>query len=133
MTNEPDPIWLEHELLIGLQALALTGDDQFEYHYHIGACPVCELISEFRFPYEAYIGNFSRQLTSPQIAALRSIAVEIEAIGAEDTKCFNREVLDRAVWVRLRGLAAAALTSLGWPIEAPISYRETSPGVFARP
>jgi hypothetical protein len=133
MTNEPDPIWLEHELLIGLQALALTGDDQFEYHHHIGTCPVCELISEFRFPYEAYIGNFSQQLTSPQIAALRSIAVEIEAIEAEDTKCFDREVLDRPVWVRLRSLAAAALACLGWPIEEPIPYRETSPGGFTRP
>jgi hypothetical protein len=130
-TNGPDPIWLESELRIGLQSLVLPGDDQFAYH--IGACPACELVSEFIRPYQAYVSNFSQRLTSSQIEALGRVAKEIDAMVDEEVECFDRDVLDRLVWVRLRRLAAEALTSLGWPIEAPIPYRQVSPGVFIRP
>jgi hypothetical protein len=129
--TEADPKWLELNLRIGLQALALPADDQFAYH--TGACPVCELISDFIYPYQAYLGNFSEKLTPLQIAALGHIAREINTMAPEDVKCFDREVLDHLVWIRMRGLAADALICLGWPMEPPSPYRMSSSGFSVRP
>jgi hypothetical protein len=89
-------------LRICLQALVLPADDQFPYH--TGDCPAHELISNFIYPYETSLGNFSEKLTPLQIAVLGYIAREIDTMTPEDVKCLDREALDRLVWIRLMRL-----------------------------
>ena len=127
MSESPNAGFLEREVRIGLQVLALSSDEQLRYH--APACMECELFGEFMDPYEAYISNFAARLTHMQRTALAAVAdalVEVSSASPE------RPMLDGDHWSRLRALSVAALGAMNWPVEPPPPYVEVSPGTWHR-
>jgi hypothetical protein len=122
---------LERELRFGLQALTLPAEAQAAYH--AGACPTCELWSDFVYSYEALAPAESPRFSGEQRDALSAVYTALQTVPESERVCWDNAALAGDSWARLRGLATAALAALRWPVEPPTAYRQVSPRVWQRP
>jgi hypothetical protein len=112
-----------------LVALSLPRAEQIR---SIGpGCVACELLDDF--DWAAGLCRTSCDLSVDQSAGLDAIDSVINQMDEADCGCFDHDVLERAAWERLRGLARGALDVFGWSGASLEPFREVAPGVWRRP
>jgi hypothetical protein len=114
-----------------LQALALLPAEQIRVTQP--GCVTCELYEDFHLNYHAYVGMLDAELSENQRGLLHAVVKNLENIPDEAFECYNNNCLEHPAWAEVRSSATAALSGLGWMVEAPAEYREVERDVWKRP